>query len=442
VSLPIEPVEEDPLDAFTYIGPAPTHDVTPMPVTPDSGLRPPASPQAFDSAPDVTTSPREPQQRHSSKVRERSSPGTPSTFVSPKVEPPDRPVDGVAETQDDISLGEVTSGGRGREGELGDADVLRLLWRVVDQRADVRIVLELEGVAPFVLRVQDGVLVDFEGPVAVGAVEAFRREGRFAAGTASEREALELLERRIDAGLLARFEVDRRMRRAREELLHDAIASVGGRFEMRPAGSAAPAPGPLLAATLSEVLVEGARRRLTPTRVRRLLGTGPLAVRMVPRAADYLGRIGLEPEIVALLERHDGASLDRLLRSVPAEEGLAGAVYALVAAGIARVAAAGSETGDEPDPAGSVRAAVEAAASLARDGHYFAILGVAPTAGAREIRQAYARRRRELRGLRLAPHGLDGLAPDLSLAVDALDEAWEVLRDTPLRDAYRAALGL
>ncbi len=431
VSLPSEqPVEEDPLEAFTYLGPVPEHAATPLPGgSPDPNKQWLAAP----SEPDEETAP--PVRTAATFAPPRGRPETP---VSRAVER--RP--STSETQDEIGLGELTGGGRGRKGELGEADALRLLWRVVETGDDVWITLELEGGAALRLRVVGGELGVMEGPVAERALAQLRARHRTDADARDEQEAVAALERAVAEQRLGRFELDRLLRLAREELLHDAVASSGGRFEMRPGAGGSELGPRLLAAPLPAVLFEGARRRLTATRVRRLLGSGALSVRLTPIARLRFERAALEPELIALLERCDGATVDALLAAAPPEEGVAGALFALVAASAIRLVSADEDVEVDADPAGAVRAAVEAAAVLAEDSHYFGLLGVRPDAAPRELRAAYEARRQELRQLRLSLHGLDDLEPRRRLALSGLDEAWEVLRDERLREAYRHALGL
>jgi hypothetical protein len=143
-----------------------------------------------------------------------------------------------------------------------------------------------------------------------------------------------------------------------------------------------------------------------------------------------------------LLERSEGASLDDVLDAAPAEEGVAGAVYAMVAAGALRLAPSEGSARHASDPAAAARSAIEAAASLAEDGTYFAILGVSADAAPRDFLAAWESRRRELSELRLGPLGLEDLEPRVRLALDAVDEAWEVLEDPDLCAAYRLGLAI
>ena len=432
-----EPAFEDPLDAFTYVGPVPEHSLTPLP-----GGAPDPNRAWLSAGSEPAISVR-------AELSSRGSIEPPEIAEVSEVKPamPQRDATAVSrssETQDEIGFGERTRGGRGRRGELGEADALRLLWRAIETGEDVRVTLELEGLPQLRIRIARDDLCAFDGPVATRVLGFLRARGRapHELEAATEESAQVALDALVDRGALGRFELDRLARRAREELLYDAVASTGGSFDLRPAGTDALVQTRLLARPLATVLVEGARRRLTAARVRRLLGHGALSVSLTPLAHTRFERGGLEPELVALLERSEGGSLDQVLDAAPAEEGVPGAVYAMVAAGALRLAPSDAAAHRASDPAAAARSAIEAAARLAEDGTYFAILGVSADAAPRELLAAWETRRRELSELRLGPLGLEDLEPHVRLALDAVDEAREVLEDPELCAAYRLGLAI
>lgn len=431
VGIPTEPVEEDPLDAFTYVGPVPQHSLTPLP----GGSLDPNRAWLSTSDPAVSV-------RAELDGPETRIPGTPKSRRPPPREPDAAAwKSAVVETQDEIGFGEPTGGGRGRRGELGEADALRLLWRIVEAGDEVWVSLELDGRPPLRLRIAQDDLRAFEGPAASRALEWLRERGRTTLEASTEDDATAALEHLVGTGTLGRYELDGLLRRAREDILYDVVGAMGGTFEMRPSGTPGRIAPRLLARPLSAVLMEGARRRLGPSRVRRLVGSGALAVRLTPIAAVRFDRAGIEPELVALIERSEGEPIDAILDAAPPEEGLAGALYALVAAGALRLVATESDAeGKGTDSTAAARSIIDAAAALAEDAHYFAILGVPETAEARELRAAWEGRRRELSALRLGPLGLEDLEPRLRRALEAVDEAWEVLQNPRLREAYRHAL--
>ncbi|MCZ7682399.1 MAG: hypothetical protein M5U28_27860 [Sandaracinaceae bacterium] len=87
-----------------------------------------------------------------------------------------------------------------------------------------------------------------------------------------------------------------------------------------------------------------------------------------------------------------------------------------------------------------MRALVDAAAELADDGDYFAILGVPRDAPDAAVERAYEARRSELGALPLALLGLAALEERRAQAIDALEEAFRAIATPSRRRAYAAAL--
>jgi len=368
--------------------------------------------------------------------------------------PPALPVargHGSAAPRADLELGEPTPDGHGRQGPLEECGSLRLLWHLVDRRLDVDVMLKVEsdgrrGERPIELRLMlvDGDVRRMEGGVALRVLDELARERRLTATAKDEAAAVRQLEAHVAERALTRFELDRRLRNARESILHDAILARSGSFLMRPLDTDAVdriGKTRLLGGSLVEIMVEGARKRLDPRRVLDLVARGKsVAVHTTADTALRLSEAGIEPELAHLVLQSDGASLQGLLEAAPDDEGLPGIVFALIATGALSTS---EQQGARPvtaEVAEAARASVEALAALAEDGDYFAILGVRPDALAREIGTAYAARRRELRTRRLEALGLGDLEPIRAAALAGVDEAFEVLRDERLRARYRSAM--
>jgi hypothetical protein len=443
VSLPMEPIYDDPLEAFTYIGAVPgtpdpdqLSDPGPQWLSSPSAehlVRPPsddASPPSSEHTGELAPPSTDDEQPVRTETRASSRPAPGSAVVVPSL--PD-----VGRHGDEAH----------REGPLREGDLVRLLFRCAEHRGELEVELALESSTDadgrrleLVLHVSDGEVRAMRGPVALRVVEELGRLGRLADVPGTDEQAVAALERAVVAGTLGRFELDRLSRRARESLLHDALEMPSGRFEVR-RYEGAPLTARVLASSLRAVVVEGARRRLSTARVRRLLGSEALVVELAPRARELFAAAGLEPEVAGLFERHEGASLDVLLASAVPSEGLAGLCWALVSAGALRVRS-GAGDARSIDPASALRDAVESAERLAFDGDYFAILGARPRSSTRELEQAWRERRRALTEMHLAAHGLEALEPARAAALAAVDEAWHLLSDEGLRARYRAALGL
>ncbi len=436
-ALPVEvrEQEDDPLEAFTYLGPPPSPGVTPAFTPPPDrvkrALRETAHRFTQGESWDVPTT---------SGRRGRAS--------QPPSHPPQTD-DHSPVTLPELDVGEPLDSGRSRHGLLGDCGVAPLLWRLVDLRADARIELRVDldgdrrdGPLDVALEMSRGRVRATEGPVALRALEGLRRERRATEHAQDEAEAMAMIERRVGAGLLGRFEADRRLRCAREELLYDLVGATSGRFEAHPIDTSADASDRRLpfARPLPALLVEGARRRIGIARARALLGTASYVLHLPSLSHERFRAAGLEPEVVALLQRHEGMTLSSLFEAVPPDEGIGGAVWLLVQVGALHLVEGEASAMTAGDPADAVRRAVLDAAELARDGDYFAMLGVGRETLGRELRAAYVARRRELESLPLSVHGLESLEDARAEALEAVEEAWSVLQDERLRHAYLAAI--
>ena len=457
----VDPIEDDPLDAFTWVG---QRDGTMSPALtpgPPPSQPPPATPQSQGPTPrsvaPVTPGTARPP-RPDVPVNAAQGPPTPPApppAPLPRVDvtiprrtshPPPARARGAARPADDQLLGEPTEHGAGRRGILADAGVLPLLARIVEQQLDVEVTLTLQPELTLTLVLVAGELRALDGPAALRVVETLRRERRAQESPRDESDAAAILERRVQGGLLDRFELDRRLARARESLLHDAVGARAGAFVIEPldglAIDAARVAAPVLGGPLIESMVEGARRRFDPRRARQLLGRDPVAVALSADAQPRLAQLRIAPELASLILRHDGAPLDTLLGAASPGEGLPGLLLALSALGIVETRPLAVAPPSAAELVRSAREIVRSMASLADDGDYFAILGLEPSAGARDAEAAWTDRRRELERLELDALGLDELAPLRDAVLEVLDEAHDVLCDDGLRERYRSALGL
>lgn len=429
VSLPLEAFEEDPLEAFTYLGGPPAHDATPLPTLAQARARRASAPPPRDR--DTPTSAGASAAAPSKRVA-KSAAGSAGSSIDPAADAEPR-------TQPELDVGEESEGGR-RRGELDASGGLAVLWKLAERRVDARVAIDIDGeTVELVLR--RGRLASLDANIAMRVVEALRKDKRLDDHPADERQAIAMLERRVASGHLGQLEVDRRTRKARESLVHSIATATSGSFQIRPLEESGATAGhvELLGAALPAVLVEGARRTIGVGRLRALFGTRPLVLRLDRRAAERMRDADVEPELVALVTRHDGRSLDALLAEGATDDGLPGIVWALASIGAIALAPAGTGVA-APDASDAVRRTVEAAAALGDDADYFAILGVSPDAHPRAIRAAWRERRRELASLPLDALGLEALELLREKALEAIDEAYWVLRDDRLRAGYAGAL--
>jgi hypothetical protein len=293
-----------------------------------------------------------------------------------------------------------------------------------------------------------------ESDVARRAALSLALEVRAEAPPTREREAEQWLARRARQNVAERLRVERHLSCARLDVLASIAAAERGSWTLLPldaedAVARAPRVRPFGTSTAA-ALVEVARRRFDAERARRALG-GRVRLWAKAEADAIFGTMALPVELPALIAE-DEVSFDAVVAATAPHEGYAGALLALAAfgaLGVRRDDAAEAGRADHLPDVDDDRALVAAAAALAEDGDYFQILGVAPSASAREIHEAYERRRRALvRRERASLIGHHAFAPgpndeaDRREALRALDDALDVLSDASLRARYERALGL
>lgn len=344
-------------------------------------------------------------------------------------------------TIDALELGEPSADGLGRRGEIADAGVLRLLWIIVRRKLDVRVTLELGEGIRLALTMRGGRLTRVSGPVATRVFDGLRRDGLASSVPADEAQAQRLLEERVAEGRLSRFEYHRRRALARQYVLHEAVASRGGTFLIRPLSeqeAGEPIWATLVRGGLAAVLVEGARQRLDVSRVRRLLSKEEGVMVLGPEAPARFLEAAVEPEVVALLMDYEGATLDAILTAGPAHLGIPGLLFALV--GITAVnfrAGAPKEILGAMEPV-ELRRAIKRLHDIALTQDYFRVLNLSPEASSREVHAAYSSRVGHVKRLVVGPGTPLAAQQEEVLAVMA--DALRVLRVPHLRDAYRQAL--
>jgi len=449
VAMPAESREEDPLEAFTYVGVVPPELVgAPLP-PPEAAQRfqppavtgegplPPARPARTEAA-GVSRPSRPPATFAQADSFAEAAPKPPSMPRSPSP-PPDPPLsDGIGEPTRD----EPTRENIEQHGVVDGAEVLPFLMSIARIESPIDVHLKPDDASPLELTIAGGRLTRLVADVHVRALAELHRQGRVDEAPTDEARAASLLDSRISAGLVGRFEADRVVRRAREARIHELVSARSVSYDVLPATSYRGGDPGLLSSPLEAVLAEGARRRVDEVRFRELFGGGPLVLDVREGLVVAADALGLEPEIAQAVERHDGASIDVFLGAAPADEGLAGALLSLAAVDVVRVRARSADLTGILDPVDAVRVLIESAHALALDGCYFDVLGASPDALSRELRAAYEARRAELSRIDLAVHGLERLAAQHQEAIEVVDEAWEVLRDEALNRAYRKALGL
>lgn len=393
-----EPVHEDPIDAFTYVG---------GPAVPPPSLAPPESsaPRTPPTAmPDLVT----------------TAPGSESVVpIAPVLAAPKTARKSEPEPE---------------RGTLGRGAIMRVLARIARREGDA--LVEIAGDVSAQLTFAAGEIAALEGDVALSALAALRRRGRATEAPADELGAIDVLRRRVEQQLLSAFERDRLLREAREELLVRVLAAEKLSFVVAPVDRAAVRTRPLQKPFFAS-LIEAARSAFDEDV--RLFIPPASGIALGKDRERGLAPFELPAEIVELLVSMEGRTLGELAAAAPTEPGLAGALACLVACD-ALVLVEAPRDGRSPEASAAARALLDAAARLAEDGDYFALLGVERSVEDVELARAHRARKDELAALPLSLLGLGSLADARDGAIDAVDEAFRALCDRARRGAYAAAL--
>ena len=389
VAIPIDLADADPLEAFTFVG------------TPDlvhASIATTGSVSSVDA-----------------------EEGTPRT---------------VPERVGSAARSTVTGSDIAHEGMLPPAGAIRVLWQAHDAAEPVRLRFEVAGGPHVELVVARGQVVELDGPVHLEVTRALRAEGALLREPTNEGDAREALEDDVRRGRLARFDLERRIRRAREALLANLIVAPELRFVSQPA-SEAPTRR-VLAVPLMAFVCERARRSVRIEDCLRWLTLDASAKMQLESVFERrASEASLEPEVVQLFEEAADRALGSLFAGVHASAGLAGVALTLASGDALRFS---GQADDFDLQAERAREHIQRAHAKAEEGTYFELLGVAPEATGRDIEHAHRQRTRELVSLDLTFLGLEELEDLRRETLVALDEAAAILANARLRQAYAAAL--
>lgn len=330
----------------------------------------------------------------------------------------------------------VTGSDLAREGMLPPAGAIRVLWQAHDGSEPVRLRFDVAGGPRVELVIAHDQVVAFEGPAHLEVARVLREEGRARREPTGEDEAKAALEDDVRDGALNRYELERRLREARERLIADLLVAPELRFVSQPAGSVPSRR--LLSRSLMSFVCERARRSVSIEECLRWLTLDANAKLELEDVFERrAGEAGVEPEVVRLFEDAAGHAIGSLFAGTHASAGLAGVVLTLASADALRF---DGEADDFDRRADEARDHILAVHALAEEGTYFELLGVRPDATSRDIEHAHQRRTRELASLDLAFLALEDLADLRREALIALDEAAAILANSRLRQAYAEAL--
>jgi hypothetical protein len=206
-------------------------------------------------------------------------------------------------------------------------------------------------------------------------------------------------------------------------------------------------PGVFGGATGAEVLIEIARRMVSPAEA--LMRIGGRSVPLTSGATHgLLAECALTEAETAMVKGSSGANAGALIARAGSED-FASVLWALVELGVLATEAAPrprrsaeESEGARHDPLDAValRERIATRRGLVEEGDYFALLGIGRAATSYDVRRAYLSVRKSFDPARiLTPETVD-LKDDLESILEVLDEAYEILGDATRRERYRRAL--
>jgi CheY-like chemotaxis protein len=258
----------------------------------------------------------------------------------------------------------------------------------------------------------------------------------------------------VDHGFLKRRELLPAVRRHIEDIIYSLFGWESGEWVAIP-GEGAAAEKIRLSRHPATLVIEGVRRKYGIDLLERRVGPAGTAIAL--RASDgggLLKELDLGAAERRVVEQLDGA---RGLEAVAAAAGVDlltayQIAFALLVLGVGAVARPDpgdtdvwGEAARQPSLVGATDLAIDRQRVIAKHAHvgeadYFMLLGVRRDASAFEIKRAYESARRDY-AIDAFPDELrDDLGAQLEEINALLEEAYQVLRDERLRDAYRANL--
>ncbi|MEM7449316.1 MAG: hypothetical protein AAF355_13865 [Myxococcota bacterium] len=337
----------------------------------------------------------------------------------------------------DLAIGTVTADGRGRRGLVESEDLFRLLWEAGRLRMTCRLSVETRELGSIELAIRKGRVREFRGPVHQFAMRKILGWNQTTNTPQTERHAEASWSQFLSDHRLDRLQADRLLAEARAEIVYRLFNGVRGSYVIHPVegSEVVSKQGFLLPLQLTELAFEALRRSVERPWLMEAMGSARL--QLSSNFIEVLEDASIEPEVISLLDRNDGAALGGLLSRDLEQLGLAGVLYGLSLNGTLRLLADSDQETRSIDRV-DVEAMVRAAFRLAQSGDYFQILGVTPTAHPRSLAKARAERVRALSILLLESGSV--LERMRQEGIEAIEEAFEVLKNARLREAYADAL--
>ncbi len=248
----------------------------------------------------------------------------------------------------------------------------------------------------------------------------------------------------VERGFLKRRELLPAVRRHVEDIIYSLFAWDQGEYRIV-AGDGAASERIRLSRHPAAMVLEGVRRKLDRSTLERLLGPPTAVVETTDRdkLAAITGVADLSAEERAALAAFDGsADLAQVARLTGAD--LANVYQLAWGLHLLGLVTTRRRVGDDDDAPALVgesdlaidRERVHARHALVLDADYFALIGVRRDASGFEIKRAYEAARRDFAADTFPAELRKELATELDDIAQVLDEAYRVLRDDKLRNAY------
>jgi hypothetical protein len=250
----------------------------------------------------------------------------------------------------------------------------------------------------------------------------------------------------VEAGLLKPAELPRILRDHLIRILDSTFPWTEGRWALTPGEEHQESV--LLDTPVPLIVAEGVRHRMESAQLVALLGGLEQHPRFRGEAVGFGGprelaeRLLMSPSEEAWLSQLDGtATLRELLAGPDVDElELLGLVYVLHVLEHLELGATVGVAAAGADPVALDVARIRDRLQLAREGEYFAALGLPRDAARLDVRRAHAELHRTFADANLEPTVRQQLRGQLEELRDLLDEARDVLADEGLRSAYLAHL--
>lgn len=199
-------------------------------------------------------------------------------------------------------------------------------------------------------------------------------------------------------------------------------------------------------ATGAEILVEIARRSISPEFARERLGKATLSL-AASTAYHLLGECALSEDETRWIREAPTVALGALLERTESPD-WATVLHVMVELKVLEVTSpkevqrASAVRAPSPDPLdeAALRARIKTRRALVDEGDYFALLGLPRSATTYDVRRAYLELRRSFDPSQVVTPATIDLREDVDTILEVLDEAFDILRDQTRLQRYLRAL--